>query len=87
LTAEVYARRRPDDLVYADAAARWHDFGVPFEEGQALLGQGRCLMALGRTPEAAAPLAAARDIFERLGAKPALIEVDRLLDDVSTAPR
>ncbi len=71
---------------FAAAAARWHDFGVPYEEGHALLGQGRCLMALGRTPEAAAPLSAAREIFARLGAKPALIEVDRLLDDVSAAP-
>ena len=26
---------------FAAAAARWHDFGVPYEEGQALLGQGR----------------------------------------------
>ena len=32
---------------FADAAARWHDFGVPYEEAQALLGQGRCLVALG----------------------------------------
>ena len=25
---------------FADAAARWHDFGVPYEEAQALLGPG-----------------------------------------------
>ncbi len=25
---------------FADAAARWHDFGVPYEEGHALLGPG-----------------------------------------------
>ena len=72
---------------FADAAAGWHDFGVLHEEGHALLGEGRCLVALGRASKAAVPLASARDIFERLGAKPALIEVDRLLDDVSTAPR
>ncbi len=72
---------------FADAAARWHDFGVPYEEGQALLGQGRCLAALGRASEATAPLNVAHEIFARLGAKPALVEVDRLLDDVSTAPR
>ncbi len=64
---------------FADAAVRWHDFGVPYEEGHALLGQGRCLVALGRAPEAAAPLAAAREIFARLGAKPALAETDALL--------
>ncbi len=62
---------------FADAAARWHDFGMPYEEGQALLGQGRCLMALGRAPEAAAPLAAAREIFARLGAEPALARRSR----------
>ena len=71
---------------FAGVASLWHDFGVPYEEGQALLGQGRCLVALGREGEAAAPLRAAREIFARLGAKPALVEVDRLLDDVSTAP-
>jgi hypothetical protein len=66
---------------FAAAAARWHDFGIPYEEAQALLGQGRCLVALGRAPEPAAPLAAAREIFERLGAKPALVETDALLQE------
>ncbi len=64
---------------FADAAARWHDFGVPYEEAQALLGQGRCLVVLGRAPEAAAPLAAAREIFARLGARPALEQTDEWL--------
>ncbi len=64
---------------FADAARRWHDFGVPYEEGHALLGRGRCLVALGRAPEAAAPLAAAREIFARLGAKPALAETEEWL--------
>ena len=61
---------------FADAATRWRDFGVPYEEGHALLGQGRCLASLGRAPEAAAPLAAAREIFARLGAGPALDETE-----------
>ena len=56
------------------AAEGWHDFGAPYEEGHALLGQGRCLVALGRAPEAAAPLAVAREMFARLGARPALTE-------------
>jgi class 3 adenylate cyclase len=64
---------------FARAAAGLHDFGVPYEEGHALLGQGRCLVALGRAPEAAAPLAAAREIFARLGARPALAETDEWL--------
>jgi hypothetical protein len=63
---------------FADAAARWHDFGVPYEEAQALLGQGRCLVALGRTLEATPVLEQARVIFARLKAKPALGETDAL---------
>jgi hypothetical protein len=64
---------------FADAAARWHGFEVPYEEAQALLGQGRCLLALDRAPEAAPVLAAAREIFARLGARPALAETDAVL--------
>ena len=71
---------------FADAAARWHGFGVPYEEAQALLGQGRCLVALERAPEAAAPLEAAREIFARLGAKPALVETDRVLESATISP-
>ncbi len=72
---------------FADAAAGWHEFGEPYEEGHALLGLGRCLVALGRAPVAAAPLAAAREIFARLGARPALEETDAVLAwaDGSTA--
>ena len=63
---------------FADAVARWRDFGAPYEEAQALLGEGRCLVALGRAAEVAAPLAAAREIFTRLGAEPALAETEQL---------
>jgi hypothetical protein len=70
---------------FADAAGRWHDFGMPYEEAHALLGQERCLVALERAPEAAAPLAAAREIFARLRARPALDEVDALLQQCPSA--
>jgi class 3 adenylate cyclase/tetratricopeptide (TPR) repeat protein len=70
---------------FADAAARWHDFGVPYEEGHALLGVGRCLVALGRAPEAAAPLAAAHELFARLGAEPALADTEEWLAKVPAA--
>ena len=75
------ARGEPEAAAagFADAADLWHGVGVPYEEAQALLGQGRCLVALGRAPEAAAPLAAAREIFARLGATPALAETDEWL--------
>jgi flagellin-specific chaperone FliS len=58
---------------------------VPYEEAQALLGQGRCLIALDRDSEATAPLAAAREIFTRLGAKLALEETDELILQVPSA--
>ncbi len=49
------------------------------EQAFALLGQGRCLLGLARATEAAAVLHRAREIFERLGATPALAETDALL--------
>jgi len=64
---------------FADAAAGWNDFGVPYEEAQALLGEGRCKIAMGRAADAALPLEQARAIFARLGAKPALQETHQLL--------
>jgi len=70
---------------FADAATRWHDFGVPYEEAQALLGQGRCLFALGREAEAAEVLGQARGVFARLKAEPALAETDAMLASTSAS--
>jgi class 3 adenylate cyclase/tetratricopeptide (TPR) repeat protein len=64
---------------FARATAGWREFGMPYEAAQALLGRGRCLMTLSRNDEAVEPLAQARGIFERLGAKPALEETDTLI--------
>jgi class 3 adenylate cyclase/tetratricopeptide (TPR) repeat protein len=64
---------------FAAAAAGWNEFSMPYEEAQALLGRGRCLTALGRAQEAVQPLGQAREIFERLGAKPALDETKEWL--------
>ena len=63
------------------AATSWREFGMPFEQAHALFGWGRCLMARGRAQEAAPILIQAREIFRRLGARPALAEVDALLGD------
>jgi hypothetical protein len=71
--------------LFADAAARWETFEVPWEQAQALLGQGRCLLMLARAAEAREPLRTARDIFSSLGARPALAEVDRLLAQATAA--
>ncbi len=63
---------------FEDAASRWKQFGVPWEEAQAELGLSRCLHQLGR-PGAQDRLQAARAIFERLGARPAISGTDVLL--------
>ena len=55
-----------------------------WEDAQALLGQARCLIALGRSEEATTRLRAARDIFSSLGAVPALAETVGLLERAST---
>ncbi len=63
---------------FARAASRAHDLGMLFDEAQALLGQARCLAALGGATEAAPLLARARGAFLMMGAEPALCEVDSL---------
>lgn len=65
--------------LFADAATRWVGMGVVPERAFAHLGQGRCLLALGRAAEAYEPLREAREVFAKLGAKPALAETDALL--------
>ena len=66
---------------FAHAATRWHAFRMPYEEAHALFGRGRCLVSLGRTGDATRPLGVARELFKRLGAAPALAEVDAVLTD------
>jgi ATP/maltotriose-dependent transcriptional regulator MalT len=68
---------------YSEAADRWERFGVVTEQAFALLGHGRCLLGLARPTEAAPVLHRAREIFERLGAAPALAETDGLLQQVT----
>ena len=65
--------------LYVEAAHGWLGFEVPWERAQALLGQGRCLLATNRRTEASEPLRQAREIFATLNAAPALGEVDVLL--------
>jgi class 3 adenylate cyclase/tetratricopeptide (TPR) repeat protein len=70
--------------LYAEAASRWQEFGNVPERAYALLGQGRCLRALGR-PGAEEPLLEARDLFASMGYRPALAETDALLQRTATA--
>ncbi len=75
------AEGRPEDALagFLDAVERWTAHGHVVERGQALLGVGRCLVALDRVGEAADPLREARDVFARLGATVLVAEVDDLL--------
>jgi ATP/maltotriose-dependent transcriptional regulator MalT len=68
---------------YADAAQRWHSFGVIPEQAFALLGHGRSLVALGRPAQARPVLHQAREIFQNLQAAPALAETDELLQQAT----
>jgi class 3 adenylate cyclase/tetratricopeptide (TPR) repeat protein len=70
--------------LYAAAAQRWQEFGNVPERAYALLGQGRCLHALGDA-EAETPLRQARELFGALGYKPALTETEALLQQAQPA--
>ncbi len=70
--------------LYAEAAARWHDFGNVPERAYALLGQGRCLLALDN-PAARQPLSEARELFGSMGYRPALADTDALLEQTTAA--
>jgi class 3 adenylate cyclase/tetratricopeptide (TPR) repeat protein len=63
---------------YADAARRWERFGCVPEEGFALLGRGRCLVATGGDG-AGAILERARERFERCGMRPGMGATEALL--------
>ena len=69
---------------YAEAAERWREFGNVPERAYALLGQGRCLRALGDA-SAESPLLEARELFASMGFAPALAEVDALLGPTEAA--
>jgi hypothetical protein len=70
--------------LYAEAAERWHEFGNVPERAYALLGHGRCLLALGHAG-AEVPLTEARELFKSMGYRPALAETETLLEQ-TTAP-
>jgi hypothetical protein len=63
---------------HGEAAGRWGSFGVVPERAHALLGRGRCLVALGR-PGGREPLLQARQIFAGLRADPLVAAVEALL--------
>jgi class 3 adenylate cyclase/tetratricopeptide (TPR) repeat protein len=85
LLAEHHGHHAEAAALFADAASRWKQFEVPWEQAQAVMGQGRCLLTLRQPADALIPLRMARDIFTTLGARPALTDVDRLLTQALAA--
>jgi len=79
LLAEHHGHHAEAVALFADATSRWKQFEVPWEQAQAVMGQGRCLLTLRQPADALVPLRMAREIFTSLGARPALTDVDRLL--------
>ncbi|HZB76691.1 MAG TPA: AAA family ATPase [Solirubrobacteraceae bacterium] len=57
-----------DPARYAAAAAAWTDLGRPYRAARALWRQGEALVAAGDRDAAAAPVAAALEVTDRLGA-------------------
>jgi tetratricopeptide (TPR) repeat protein len=70
--------------LYAEAAARWQQFGNVPERAYALLGQGRCLLTLGDRA-AEQPLREAAELFGSMGYRPALAETNALLEQTTAA--
>jgi class 3 adenylate cyclase len=82
--AEAAGEQAEAAALYAESGERWGQFGNVPERAYAVLGQGRCLAALGK-PEAEAPLREARELFASMGYKPALAETEALLDKSKSA--
>jgi class 3 adenylate cyclase/tetratricopeptide (TPR) repeat protein len=70
-------------VLYDEAAERWAEYGFVLEQAHALLGAGRCLLALRDPERAAQSLRKAREIFESLGARPLVAEAEPLLEQAA----
>jgi hypothetical protein len=70
--------------LFVEAAEGWRKLGNVPERAYALLGQGRCLRALG-DPAAEHPLTEARELFASMGYRPALAETEALLQQAQAA--
>jgi tetratricopeptide (TPR) repeat protein len=67
----------------ADAIRSWRDISAPYEVARAQAVLSKALRALGNEDDADLELAAARDEFERLGAKPDLAAVEAEIRDLA----
>jgi predicted ATPase/class 3 adenylate cyclase len=81
--AEAQGQLEPALVLYEEVAERWAEYGFVLEQGQALLGAGRCLLALQHPDRAARSLQKAQEIFESLGARPLVAEAEPLLEQAA----
>jgi tetratricopeptide (TPR) repeat protein len=77
--AEASGDHEEAETLYARAEREWNELGFVVERAYALLGLGRCRLALGRPADAAQPLGETRGIFAKLGARPLVADADELL--------
>jgi predicted ATPase/class 3 adenylate cyclase len=80
--AEAEGRAADAVTLYQQAATRWHDVSCVPGRAEALLGQGRCLITVGRAG-AGVSLTEARELFASMGYRPALAETEKLLADAA----
>jgi hypothetical protein len=80
LVGETKGDHAKASAAYSAAAIGWNGMGVPYEEAQAHLGSGRCLLAMDQRLEGQRALLGAANLFSRLGAEPSLVEARDLLE-------
>ncbi len=83
LLAEVEGRSGDACELFLAAEEGWSAFGNPYERAHAMLGEARCLIALGRAPDASRNAADALEAFRELGAARAIQEARGVVDQVS----
>jgi class 3 adenylate cyclase/tetratricopeptide (TPR) repeat protein len=84
--AESQAETERALALYRESARGWAEFGFVLGEAAAVLGESRCLRALGDVERAAEKLAVARGLFDRLGARPVLAEAAAPLGSAAMPP-
>jgi len=82
--AEAQGQRELSLRLYEESADRWAAYGFVLEQGQALLGAGRCLLALKHAQQAATSLRNAQAIFESLDARPLVADARKLLEQAAS---
>jgi hypothetical protein len=78
LLAEAQGNFADAGALFGEAVTAWERVGAALEQAYALLGQGRCLVAVG-DDGADRPLREGRALFDGMGARPRVDECDTLI--------